>query len=436
MKTKFIAMAAATLALGSSAFADVTVNITGATAFRVATLDSIKARFQTSGQPWAMAYAGGNSFNANNQVIFQGTFPDVPGVTTIRTAFNGSVEGIKALVDSPTSDPAYLPVSTVASITKVAGGNNSGNGLGGVPAGTETAASDIAFSDVGIASTPFAGATLEPSTPEAGVVVFSMVANEGAPTSLTNLNTQNFRALMGQGRVKLSFITGNANDTNFVYATGRNDGSGTRTTYLAESGYGIANLVNQYIVGASTNGAITAIYRVPALGTNAAIAALNLIQSSGNASTIWNTNQVGNGGYSSSGSLRTDMGLTSSNSTVYSATGAVVQSNANINLVTFMSAGDAGPARTAGAKVLAYNGVLLDGLATNSALTSADEDKVENGAYTAWSYQQMYRAAAITTGDKVTVYNGIKNNLVLGTTGLPVANMNVGRQVDGGVVLP
>jgi len=436
MKTKIIALAAATLALGSSAFADVTVNITGATAFRVATLDSIKGRFQASGAPWAMAFAGSGSFNANNQVIFQGTFPDVPGVTTIRTSFNGSVEGIKALVDSPASDPDYLQVSAVSGITKVAGGNNAGNGQSGLIAGAEKAASDIAFSDVGIAATPFAGTTLQPSAPEAGVVVFSMVANDGAPASLTNLNTQNFRALMSQGRQRLSFITGNAADTQFVYATGRNDGSGTRTTYLAESGFGIANIVSQYVVGSSSGDNITAIYRVPALGTNAQIAALSLAQSAANASTIWNTNQVGNGGYSSSSSLRNDMGRKSDTTMVYSATGTIQQSNAGISMVTFMSAGDAGPAKIAGAKVLAYNGVLLNGLANAGAMDTADEDKVENGAYTAWSYQQMYRAADITTGDKVTVYDAIKNNLVLGTTGIPTANMNVGRQVDGGVVLP
>ena len=112
MKTKILALAAASLALGSSAFADVTVNFTGATAFRVPTLDSIKAQFVASGQPFKFAHdrnAGNNqAFNGATRAIFQGTFPGVSGVTTICTSFNGSVEGIKALIDSPAADPTYL----------------------------------------------------------------------------------------------------------------------------------------------------------------------------------------------------------------------------------------------------------------------------------------------------------------------------------------
>jgi len=441
MKTKILALAAASLALGSSAFADVTVNITGASAFRTPTLDTIKAQFVASGQPFKFAHdrnaSNNQAFNGATRAIFQGTFNGVPGVTTIRTSFNGSVEGINALINSPAADPTYLTTAVLDSITAVVGGNNGGNGQGG--ASTAAAAqSDVAFSDVALSSTAFAGNSLQPSTPEAGVVVFTMIANEGAAGILDNINTQNFRALFSAGFLPLSFFTGNAANTDYVFATGRNDGSGTRTAYLAETGYGIANAVNQYLVGRSTGGAINAIYRVPAGGTSVGLATVTpaLTLASGNASTIWGLNVDGNGGYSSGSTLRDDMGRTSTSVNVYDADGSELLTAANVHLVTWLSLGDASPARTAGAVILGYNGVKLTDFASSGTLSVADTAKVTQGAYTAWSFQQMYRRNDITTGDKVTVYNNIKNNLVLGTTGIPEPSMNVGRTVDGGVVTP
>lgn len=442
MKTKILALAAASLALGSSAFADVTVNITGATAFRVPTLDSIKAQFVASGQPFKFAHdrnAGNNqAFNGATLSIFQGTFPGVPGVTTIRTSFNGSVEGLNALVNSPAADPNYLAPSVLDSITAVVGGNNGGNGQGSVSTPFASAQSDIAFSDVALSSTAFAGNSLQPSTPEAGVVVFTMIANEGAAGLLDNMNTQNFRALFSAGFLPLSFFTGNAGNTDYVFATGRNDGSGTRTAYLAETGYGIANAVNQYLVGEKTSTTIEAIYRVPAGGTSVGLAAVTpqLTLSSKNASTIWGLDQDGNGGYSSGSTLRDDLGRTSTSVNVYDADGSVLVTGANVHLVTWLSLGDASPARTAGAVVLGYNGVKLADFATNGTLSAADTAKVTQGAYTAWSFQQMYRRNDIIGGDKVEVYDNIKDNLVLGTTGIAATSMNVGRAVDGGVVTP
>ena len=441
MKTKILALAAASLALGSSAFADVTVNITGATAFRVPTLDSIKAQFVASAQPFKFAHdrnaSNNQAFNGATRAIFQGTFPGVSGVTTIRTSFNGSVEGINALINSPAADPTYLTTAVLDSITAVVGGNNGGNGAGGAST-VAGAQSDVAFSDVAVSSTAFAGNSLQPSTPEAGVVVFTMIANEGAAGILDNMNTQNFRALFSAGFLPLSFFTGNALNTDYVFATGRNDGSGTRTAYLAETGYGIANAVNQYLVGRSTGGAINAIYRVPAGGTSVGLAAVTpaLTLSSGNASTIWGLNQDGNGGYSSGSTLREDMGRTSTSVNVYDADGTELVTGANVHLVTWLSLGDASPAKTANAVILGYNGVKLADFASTGTLSVADTAKVTQGAYTAWSFQQMYRRNDITTGDKVTVYNNIKNNLVLGTTGIAAPSMNVGRSVDGGVVTP
>jgi len=340
----------------------------------------------------------GQSFNGGTRVIFRGTFPGVSGVTTIRTSFNGSVQGLDALVNA--NNPTYLEDSVLTGEVAAIGGNNGGLGKGSTSSPASAMTSHIAFSDVATAATPYAAATLQPTTPEAGVVIFTMIANDGAPANLTNVNTQNFRALFSAGLQPLSLFTGSDADAGiFVFASGRNDGSGTRTTYLAESGYGIANTVQQYVRGAISGDEITQIHRVPAAGSDPAIA-------------------DGNGGYSSGSALRDDMGRKTTATQVLDADGSELAGAGDIELylVTWLSAGDAAPAWAAGGKILGYNGEILEGLRDTGAVTAADEEKITRGSYTAWSYQQMYRLASLTsdTQDEVKVYNGIKNNLVLG----------------------
>jgi hypothetical protein len=300
-------------------------------------------------------------------------------------------------------------------------------------------------------STPYASASLQPADATAGVVVFTMLTNEGSP--ITNVTSQQFRALAAAGYQPLSLFTGNAsNDTN-VFLTGRNDGSGTRTTYLAETGVGITTLIKQYVTVDSSSTALEAIQEVPAGGTNGsplpvgtAIRAYvdggqTVTQLVANASTVWGQDTAGNGGYSSGSTLRTDMGKTGASVRVFDAAGANFDSSAPMRaeLVTFLSLNDAISARANGAIFCAYNGVKLDDIATSgSTMSAADKAKVTTGLYTAWGYQQMYRRGDITTGDAVTVYEGILDNIGanLAAAGIDVADMAVGREFDGGTVAP
>jgi hypothetical protein len=108
------------------------------------------------------------------------------------------------------------------------------------------------------------------------------------------------------------------------------------------------------------------------------------------------------------------------------------------HLATWLSLNDAVTARNAGAILCGYNGVKLDGIAASGdTMTAGDLAKVTEGSYTAWSYQQMYRRPSLGT-DFVTVYDGIKGAIGtnLGSAGIAIADMNVGREVDGGVVAP
>lgn len=437
MKLKYIlGCAALALAFTMPAHADVTVTITGATAFRAATLLSIHAQYVASSLPFKFAHdQAPSAYSGATRAIFIGTFPGVTGTTTIKCCFTGSVEGIRALV--PVSDPApptYYDASLLAGTTAIVGGAELAN------QGTNTAAalgtqSDIAFSDVTKSSTPYSAFALQPSTPAAGVIVFTMIGSNGCPIS--NVTSQQFRALLSTGSQPLSLFTGVATDTQLIFATGRNDGSGTRTTYLAETGFGITKTVQQYVTNVSTSTALTTIQLVPAGGVNNPLLPG---QSTSNASTVWGQDVDGNGGYNSGSKLRTDLGKTGTSVTVLDAAGNdAFGSPQVVTLVTWLSLNDAVTARTNGAKILGYNGVILSDIAVSgSTMSAADKAKVTNGAYTAWGYENMYRNNSITSGDKITVYNNIKGAIPsnLAAAGIAITDMNVSRSKDGGVVAP
>jgi hypothetical protein len=437
MKLKFITGVLA-LSLATSVFADVTVDITGATAFRAATLLAIKAKFDASGVAYQYSHdQASGAFSGATKSLWKGTFPGVAGITTIRTSFNGSVEGIRALVDSPASDPSYYTDIAGNLITAAAiGGGETFSTTAGFLKTSATAQSEIAFSDVSKAVTPYASIGLQPSSPAVGVVVFTMLTNEGS--AITNVTAQQFRALAGSGFQPLSMFTGNAADnTTNVFLTGRNDGSGTRTTYMAETGVGVTTVIKQYVTNVSTGTALTTIQLVPAGGVNDPALPGQL---AANASTVWSQDVAGNGGYSSGSTLRTDMGKTGAAVTVLDESGNdAFGAPVRADLVTWLSLNDAVTARGNGAVICGYNGVkLTDIAAAGSTMSAADKAKVTEGVYTAWSFQQMYRRNDITAGDAKTVYDGIKAAIPanLGAAGIALTDMHVGRPGDGGTVAP
>jgi hypothetical protein len=106
--------------------------------------------------------------------------------------------------------------------------------------------------------------------------------------------------------------------------------------------------------------------------------------------------------------------------------------------VTFLSLNDAVTARGNGAVFCSFNGVKLSDIAASgTTMSAADKAKVTSGAYTAWGYENMYRRSDITSGDKKTVYDGLKAAIAtnLGSAGITIADMVAGREVDGGTVL-
>lgn len=436
MKLKQILGALALFGLSGLAHADVEVRITGATAFRTAAINALKAQFDLGGSyTFAHNKAAGGA-NGADRVTFKGTFPGVSGTTTVRVSHNGSVEGLRAIADpGPANDPLFITDAALASPGTDAG--EAANENANVGGSTVQQVAKFAYSDVRQSSSPVASPTLSPANPKVGVTLFTMLANEGAPSDLTNVTFQQFKALFSNGSQPLSLFTGDAADSGtYVYATGRNDGSGTRTAYMAESQLGITTLVNQFVAVTSASNDITQIQKVPAGG-----ATINGTPDASSASTLWGQDLDGNGGYFSGSVLRTEMGRQTDVCEVLDADGSQLAPAGQLHLITFVSTADAVPARVAGAKILGWNGVTLDSLNSASTLSGTDLAKVTEGQYSAWTFQNLYYNGSLT-GDENTVYTAIKNGIPSSliaagyVNGIPSASMNVSRPDDGAPIAP
>lgn len=485
MKLKYIASVLAIAASAGVCHAQTTViELTGATAFRSAAIDSINAAFQAgSGDGnFTTAYANTTatgsaaSFGNGSMQIWRGTFPGIAGTTIIRTSWNGSVEGIRAVavpgtdpVTNDINDPLYLRESNLGAIgssTPVQFHSDpTGPGAAVNAQNYERAESDFAFSDVAQSATPVSGLSL--SGGPVGVVVFAMIANKtwsddvkAGLFEVSNITAQQFRSMARQGFLPLSSFTGDPSDTAKVYLTGRNDGSGTRTSYLSETGVGASTPIQQYVgYDRSIADSLPSIFLIPTNGGfNAQGTAQPRYQS-----TVWGNSLDGNGGHVSSSDVRTDLSKTTANTAVFefvdldesgdiTADEAVeVSSASKLYMISYVTYDDARAARGTGlasartAEVLGYEGVRLEQLAGDNpadrlSAPAAAEDlaKVANGAYTAWNFQQLYYVSSRSGAS--TVFNELRDRLnnasVIGRAGVPIGAMNVNRTVDGGVITP
>jgi hypothetical protein len=436
MKLKNILSGSIALAtLATTAQADVEVRITGATAFRTAAINALKAQFDLGGSYTFAHNKAAGGVNGADRVTFKGTFPGVTGVTTVRVSHNGSVEGVRAIATpGPTTSPFFITDAALASPGTDAGeAPNENANVGG---STVQQVAKFAYTDVRQSSTPVSSPTLSPANPRVGVTLFTMLANEGAPAGLTNVTFQQFKALFSQGSLPLSVFTGDAADTDLVYATGRNDGSGTRTAYMAESQLGITTLTSQFVATTSAGNAISVIQKVPAGG-----ATINGVFDPTSKSDLWAQDLDGNGGYFSGSVLRTEMGRTTAATQVLEADGSELAPAAQLHLITFLSAADAVPARVAGAKVLGWNGSTLNSLNTGLVVDSTDLAKITEGQYSAWTFQNLYYNGSLTA-DENTVYNairtGIPTSLIAAgyVPGVPSTIMSVSRPDDGAPIAP
>lgn len=370
MNTKASLLAtAAGLALFSSASGQTVIDITGSTAGRSAVHGRIVALL--TGE--VISWNGNASVTSASRAIYKGTFDGKP--VTVRTFWSGSAAGVRDVANAPQLNNSYFDKNTVPT-----GGEITTPVL--APASAETV-SEIGFSDVFQSSTAF---TTNPLVDEASVAVlpFLFMKNDGAPAALTNVTPNQFRALFtALGEAPLSLFTGNAaHASTTVFATGRNNESGTRITVQAETGTGVFAQLAQY-------------------------------QGTGDPATL---SFVGNGGYPSGGNVATLLGATLP---------------AGSALIGYLGVSDGATAATNGATYLTYNGV------------SYSEDSVRNGQYSMWGYLHQFSmnisAAALgDTGTTQDFYDDLKAALIStpGSGTIGIETMNVERSADGATITP
>jgi len=471
----------------------VTINVTGATAFRSATLNTIKAQYAASGVAFQYAHnAAAGSVGSANYAIFTGTYPGIGANTTIRCTFSGSVEGLRSLAlgNADPAKPVYLKSSVFSTAAAVGGGETATLATPVLGSTGENDTSSLSLSDVDSPASPYASYASAFTTAPIGVIVFTMMTNNGS--TITNVTGQHYRALLTNGYQPKSLFTGNAADASLVFPIGRNDLSGTRTTALAETGFGISNPVKQYVQSSASGANLTAIKLVK--GTTG----------SNTDSTVWGQNVDGNGGYNSGSNVSGVLSLGCQNVAVQDATGAELIAAAGnpVDLVTWLGISDASVAKNNGAVLCGYNGVSLDlgvvastttanatalvagthytiktagttnftvfgaansnvgtqftasragtagngttipsdgtGTCTvnNYVMSDNDKAKIANGAYTAWGWERIFRNS--NDANVTALYNNLLANVPanIGTAGMKITDMAVGRSTDGGLVAP
>ena len=413
MKSFFkITAALAVLAIGQTASAaNANIYVTGSTAFRGGAVEAIIALM---GGPANCKIAHGGTtqdqagLDGSNFSTIQGTLTGITGTSTVFCHFTGSTTGIHDVATNTglTFIPASaLPASTGyanAAINQVASGST-------VPT--------VAFSDVFQASST----TPTPALTDriVAVIPFIWVANRGT-TGFSNITAQQARAVLTTGSQSKSLFTGNAANTDLVLEVGRDDGSGTRATMLAETKYGVFTTLKQYKVvttgTAGVDATVTSVQTWPVDGSSVA-------------------NVAGNGGYSSGSFIKAIMGATSSNPNFIDEFGTNNGPIGSTVLISCLGASDGGGAITSnGAVKLTYEGAdLYNGTA---ALVAT---QVYNGLYTMWGYEHVFTNGT-PAGDTATFVNGLAtqfdNTSILGANGLRYSQMVVNRQSDGAVVGP
>lgn len=383
-----ILFAACVLTIGSASAATRVFNITGATAFRASANNAIIEILGGDGVT-EYAYTGTSGISGTNRAIFVGTMASFPGDTIIvRTSWSGSTAGILNLADANAIQ--FLTTGNPVSTT----GTNLGESGNPAPV-FENAVARWSFSDVDKLlsqrpNAPLAGGPV-------GVVPFMFLAGEGAPAELNNMTDQIHNTLWSSGQLPISFFTGNTADATTVLATGRNNGSGTRATILAETQYGAFTNVVQF--GATFEGTRTDPYPTGRL--------LEL-------------SEFNNDGNSSNSGVRE---LLTRRSDDLTFGGGPVDAI----FVSYLTMSDALAAISEGAQEMTYNGAAFSA------------DNVKNGVYTLWGYQQFYLGASPTSEENTfdAAFRQAIPSTLDGINAIPIPDMNVERfGGDGGPILP
>jgi hypothetical protein len=507
MKSIHKLVAVAVLALSSAGLASAQTGsffVTGSTAYRasdvLAELALCGSTSSATTSTSVATYWGSSITGATYSVVENSS-----GSLKFFNFFNGSIAGDQAVFDATTQLPfpnatdklpAQVTVSGTGPGVTATGGdqattstpsNSSINLANPTVAGafdgfnTTAAKPTLAFSDVSfntanqIMSTSGDHATTSPTGPDSfivGIVPFVFVVNgttdvysklfttSGSPAQNSptlSMDPQKFTWVWGSGAsATLSFFTGNpADEATTIFPLGRDVDSGTRSTALAETGYGlngsgiVSTAVTQFYpydtaAHATANSNTTGVFgNDSTLTTGQTIGALNATP----ANTVDQFNMAaGDNGYNSGGNL--DVGMDT----------AFTGGSLNTVLMTYLGVSDATTVLSAGntapkqaAQLMGYCGTVWfpytvnklvptattypDGTTNGgdgvSDVTGSNNAKIYEGKYTFWSYENLYSTSASATAasDLASKLTGGLDEV--SSNGVTFANMAVNRSGDG-----
>lgn len=389
MKTsRFLAATLVALSFACLASAQTTIRVTGSTAFRKAFYVAL-ANSLTNPQA---SYPGTGTLSGSSKSVWTGTVAtglSAGQSVVVQCSFVGSVGGVNAVTNnlfvtsgapsasssasgaasawlSTSATPATGAANTFAAVTvtgsgstlDVTGGGNSATGFDA--ANTP----HVTMSDSYQGSTLYTSPTLTDTI--VGIVPFVFVKGSSndssvstAAANITNVTSLAARALMTNGWIPMSMLTGVAADGQYdVVLTGRDNDSGTRLDALAEPGFGIFSPPLQYQLNGTTT-----------------ITSLTAFSSSGGyASGGGSAGQL-------TGQLKLPVDVAATNS---------IHSGVKFIPIGYAGTSDANNVAAGGANNLKYNGVAYSVTA------------VQEGQYTFWAYEHiMYK----------NTYTGVGKNL-------------------------
>jgi hypothetical protein len=358
-----------------------TVYMTGSTAMRSTVYAALIAPgvvFTAAPQytVWQGGTTGNNAGNGGNYMAFVGTLVGGSGSTTIQCHWTGSEGGI--------ADVANGNQNTFMTSGSINGADNGTN----VPP-TVSASVNLAMGD-NAQSFSRTKSPVVTKSHEVGIITFKWVRNNGLWQG-TNVTDSQIRQCLSSGSCPLAVFSGSSSDTNtYIYASGRDNQSGTRVNAYGISGFGILSTPNQIQINKAD-------------GT--------MIDQTGGGT------YDGDYGWSSGGTLAGTLGV--STKTVNDPQNGTV-SGQGYSVIAYLSVGDAGTAITAGATELTYNGVLFSSAA------------VKEGTYGFWGNEYIYEANGTQGAESDSVYTKLSattgiNSYCDGTKAIKLTDMHCTR---------
>ena len=364
---------------GSTAMRNVVYNTLVASGAVFTTVPAVTVYHGSVGSPQKATY-----------MAFYGTLVGGSTPTTLYTSWSGSEAGILNAASNNVSAfwPNYIGDGVAINTTLGTIQDNSASD----PATFSAHPSDLAMGDN---DQPFSRTKTPVLTTKAevGVITFEWLRNHGqwyGSSYPTNITESQIRQAMGSF-CKLAVFTGNSADVNnYVYVSGRNNGSGTRVNAFGTSGWGIFTSPKQIMMDTSGN----------------------MQDLSGDGSGVY----AGDYGFESGGDLSKTLGADTS------AKPDLVHSKTGFSVIAYAGVSDANTAIGLGAEAL-----MLDGVQFTPA-------NVIEGRYTYWGNEYIFAANSVTSGteaksifDLLSASTGIPTYCD-GVTAINLNNMHCTRQ--------